>query len=104
MNKTIRLSALCGCLLAVQAVTAQTVTGRVVDGGGRPLAYANVVAMSLPDSAFVAGVMTADDGSFTLDLKDTGRLLRFSSVGIRRFTPTERPTWARCASRHWRKC
>ena len=83
MNKTIRLSALCGCLLAVQAVTAQTVTGRVVDGGGRPLAYANVVAMSLPDSAFVVGVMTADDGSFTLDLKDTGRLLRFSSVGYK---------------------
>lgn len=83
MNKTIRLSALCGCLLTVQAMTAQTVTGRVVDGGGRPLAYANVVAMSLPDSAFVAGVMTADDGSFTLDLKDTGRLLRFSSVGYK---------------------
>ena len=83
MNMTIKLSALCGCLLAVQAMTAQTVTGRVVDGGGRPLAYANVVAMSLPDSAFVAGVMTADDGSFTLDLKDTGRLLRFSSVGYK---------------------
>ena len=83
MNMTIKLSALCGCLLTVQAVTAQTVTGRVVDGGGRPLAYANVVAMSLPDSAFVAGVMTADDGSFTLDLKDTGRLLRFSSVGYK---------------------
>ena len=83
MNKTIKLSALCGCLLTVQAMTAQTVTGRVVDGGGRPLAYANVVAMSLPDSAFVAGVMTADDGSFTLDLKNTGRLLRFSSVGYK---------------------
>ena len=83
MNKTIRLSCLCGCLLAVQAAAAQTVTGRVVDGDGRPLAYANVVAMSLPDSAFVAGAMTADDGSFTLDLKDTGRLLRFSSVGYK---------------------
>ena len=83
MNMTIKLSALCGCLLTVQAMTAQTVTGRVVDGGGRPLAYANVVAMSLPDSAFVAGVMTADDGSFTLDLKNTGRLLRFSSVGYK---------------------
>ena len=83
MNKTIRLSCLCGCLLAVQAAAAQTVTGRVVDGDGRPLAYANVVAMSLPDSAFVAGAMTADDGTFTLDLKAAGRLLRFSSVGYK---------------------
>lgn len=78
-----RLSALCCCAFLAQAVAAQTVTGRVVDEGGQPLPYTNVVALSLPDSAFVAGVMTLDDGTFTLDTKGAGRLLRFSSLGYK---------------------
>ena len=78
-----RLSALCCSLLFVQTVAAQKVTGRVVDADGQPLPYTNVVAMSLPDSAFVSGVMTGDDGTFTLDAKDEGRLLRFSSLGYK---------------------
>ena len=78
-----RLSALCCCAFIAQAVAAQTVTGRVVDESGQPLPYTNVVALSLPDSAFVAGVMTLDDGTFTLDTKGAGRLLRFSSLGYK---------------------
>ena len=83
MKTITRLSALCCCAFVVHSVAAQTVTGRVVDGGGQPLPYSNVVALSLPDSAFVSGVMTADDGSFTLDTKGAGRLLRFSSLGYK---------------------
>lgn len=84
MMKTFtRLSALCCSLLFVQTMAAQKVTGRVVDADGQPLPYTNVVAMSLPDSAFVAGVMTGEDGTFTLDAKDEGRLLRFSSLGYK---------------------
>lgn len=84
MMKTFtRLSALCCSLLFVQTMAAQKVTGRVVDADGQPLPYTNVVAMSLPDSAFVAGVMTGDDGTFTLDAKDESRLLRFSSLGYK---------------------
>ena len=84
MMKTFtRLSALCCSLLFVQTMAAQKVTGRVVDADGQPLPYTNVVAMSLPDSAFVSGVMTGDDGKFTLDAKDEGRLLRFSSLGYK---------------------
>ena len=84
MMKTFtRLSALCCSLLFVQTMAAQKVTGRVVDADGQPLPYTNVVAMSLPDSAFVSGVMTGDDGTFTLDAKDEGRLLRFSSLGYK---------------------
>ena len=83
MNTFTRLSALCCCVLLVHPLAAQTVTGRVVDGGGQPLPYSNVVALSLPDSAFVSGVMTADDGTFTLDTKGEGRLLRFSSLGYK---------------------
>ena len=84
MMKTFtRLSALCCSLLFVQTMAAQKVTGRVVDADGQPLPYTNVVAMSLPDSAFVSGVMTGDDGTFTLDAKDEGCLLRFSSLGYK---------------------
>lgn len=83
MNTFTRLSALCCCALLAHSVAAQTVTGRVVDGGGQPLPYTNVVALSLPDSAFVSGVMTSDDGTFTLDTKGEGRLLRFSSLGYK---------------------
>lgn len=84
MMKTFtRLSALCCSLLFVQTMAAQKVTGRVVDADGQPLPYTNVVAMSLPDSAFVSGVMTGDDGTFTLDAKAEGRLLRFSSLGYK---------------------
>ena len=83
INTFTRLSALCCCALLAHPLAAQTVTGRVVDGGGQPLPYSNVVALSLPDSAFVSGVMTADDGTFTLDTKGEGRLLRFSSLGYK---------------------
>ena len=83
INTFTRLSALCCCAFLAHSVAAQTVTGRVVDDGGQPLPYSNVVALSLPDSAFVAGVMTAPDGTFTLDTKGAGRLLRFTSVGYK---------------------
>ena len=74
---------MCCCALLAHSAAAQTVTGRVVGDGGRPLPYTNVVALSLPDSAFVAGVMTRDDGTFTLDTKGEGRLIRFSSLGYK---------------------
>lgn len=83
MNTFTRLSALYCCALLAHPLAAQVVTGRVVDGGGQPLPYSNVVALSLPDSAFVSGVMTAGDGTFTLDTKGEGRLLRFSSLGYK---------------------
>ena len=74
---------MCCCALLAHSAAAQTVTGRVVGDDGRPLPYTNVVALSLPDSAFVDGVMTRDDGTFTLDTKGEGLLLRFSSLGYK---------------------
>ena len=40
-------------------VRAQELTGRVVDDAKRPMEFVNVVAYALPDSAFVAGAITA---------------------------------------------
>ena len=55
----------------------------VVDDDGQPLTYANVVALALPDSSFVSGVMTDDDGTFAFVPPQNGSLLRVSSVGYK---------------------
>ena len=55
----------------------------VVDDDGQPLTYANVVALALPDSSFVSGVMTDDDGTFAFVPSQNGSLLRVSSVGYK---------------------
>ena len=41
--------------LAVQLQAQVTVTGKVIDEQQQPVPYANIVLLSLPDSAFVAG-------------------------------------------------
>ena len=61
--------------------TAQTVTGKVEDGSGKPVGFANVVLLSLPDSAFVKGAVTAEDGTFTIDAPCNNGLVKVSSVG-----------------------
>lgn len=62
-------------------LSAQAVGGKLVDENGRPLAYANVVVLSLPDSAFVTGTVSNEDGAFRLDCPEGADLLRVSSVG-----------------------
>ena len=49
--------------LTVQAKT-QDWGGRVIDEKGEPMPYVNVVLLSLPDSAFVQGGMTDEQGMF----------------------------------------
>lgn len=70
-----------GFFAVVASVNAQTFTGRVVDEKQQPLEFANVVLLSLPDSAFVAGTISDQSGTFALP--DNGRkvVLRISSVG-----------------------
>ena len=61
---------------------AQTVSGRLVDEESRPMAFANVVILSPEDSSYVAGTVSREDGTFSLN-NSSGqeRLLRVSSVG-----------------------
>ena len=47
---------------------AQTYQGGVFDFEGKPLEFANVVALSLPDSALIKGTVTNSKGEFTLSL------------------------------------
>lgn len=58
------------CLLigATQPLLAQaTMVGRVVDEQQQPVPYANVILLSLPDSVFVQGVVTDNEGRFRFE-------------------------------------
>ena len=79
MNR--RIAFLCACLLATLALQAQTLTGKLLDEKNQPLPYANIVLLSLPDSAFVTGSVSAEDGTFRLNAACNNRLIRISSIG-----------------------
>ena len=60
---------------------AQTISGKLVNEENQPLAYANVVLLSLPDSTFVSGAISDEMGDFRLLKDEKGELIRISSVG-----------------------
>lgn len=70
-------------MLMTLTVAGQNVSGQVVDARGEGIPYINVVALSLPDSAYVTGVMTDSIGRFGFDVPPEGRLLRVSGVGYK---------------------
>ena len=45
--------------------------------------YANVVLLSLPDSAFVSGTISGEDGSFTLETTSENQIVKISSIGYK---------------------
>ena len=66
-------------LMALMTMTAQAKTqdwgGRVIDEKGEPMPFVNVVLLSLPDSAFVQGGMTDEQGiQHDIDLRRMGML------------------------------
>ena len=74
------------CLLATLflltgAFALSVLTGRIVDENQHPFPYANVVWLSLPDSAFVTGAVSDEDGRFSLKAAGGPALLRVSSIG-----------------------
>lgn len=51
---------LLACQSIITGLSAQTVSGKLVDEKNEPMPYANVVLLSLPDSAFVSGTISGD--------------------------------------------
>ena len=68
-------------LVALISLNAQNITGKIVDEQGEPMGFANIVALSLPDSAFVSGTISKEDGTFACEVEEKAELLRFSSFG-----------------------
>lgn len=62
---------------AFQELTAQNISGKLVDENNQPLPYANVVLLSLPDSTFISGTISNENGSFTLQATSKNRLYAF---------------------------
>ncbi len=48
-----------------------TLTGKVVDAGHNPINYANIRILSMPDSAFVQGCVSGEDGTFVIQYPDS---------------------------------
>ena len=68
------------CLVAI-ASTAQGISGRVIDEQAQPMPFVNVVLVNRADSAFVAGAVTKDDGTFSIATERNDGLLKVSSIG-----------------------
>ena len=79
MNKKTIITAL--LVLVAMTGQAQEITGRVIDEQSQPMAFANVVLVNRSDSAFVAGAVTKDDGTFSISTDRNDGLLKVSSVG-----------------------
>ena len=78
MKKIILISMMC---LAAIAATAQGISGRVIDEQSQPMPFANVVLVNRADSAFIAGAVTKDDGTFSISTDKQDGLLKVSCVG-----------------------
>ena len=74
------LLGLIGIILPI-SLSAQTVSGKLIDENSQPLPYANVVLLSLPDSAFVSGTISGEDGTFTLEATSVNQIVKISSIG-----------------------
>lgn len=72
------------CIACVSAVCAQGISGRLTDEHQKPVGFANVVLLSLPDSAFIAGTISDESGTFRFEQTDNReKLLQISYMGYK---------------------
>lgn len=80
-----KINALCMAACAATTLTAGTlspdVTGTITDTDGNPMGFVNVVLLTLPDSTFVQGATSDDDGRFNIVTPADKGLLKVSCVG-----------------------
>ncbi len=90
--KTLKLITLTAALLMTVSALAQnqSLVGHITDENGEPMPFVNVMLLSLPDSTFVQGTVTDEQGSFNLPTDKKDGLLKVSCVGYQ--TQYIRPT------------
>ena len=78
-----RLAALVAAVMMTltSAAKTQDISGKVIDAQGAPMAFVNVVLLSMPDSAFVQGAMTDEQGIFKIVTNINEGLLKVSCIG-----------------------
>ena len=60
--KKIKFIFLCLMFCFAHLVQAQTISGKLIDETNQPVAFANVVLQTLPDSVFLQGTITDEQG------------------------------------------
>ena len=79
----LRITALMAVMMIALSAVAKTpdVNGKVVDENGEPMPFVNVVMLSMPDSAYVQGGITDEQGAFNLTALQNGGLVKISYIG-----------------------
>ena len=72
-------------LITVECIQkeAQKVIGHVIDEHGQPVEFANVALLSSPDSAFINGGVTNQNGDFVIPCRPGRMLIRVTFVGYK---------------------
>ena len=80
----------CLCLwltFTAHAYAQQNITGQVVDKESKVGIYQATLQLLLPDSSFVKGALTDEDGNFDLQVDSVGKyILKITSVGYKMIT------------------
>ena len=78
-----KMAALMTAVMMTINVTAKThdIGGKVTDTQGTPIPYVNVVLLSIPDSTFIQGAVTNDEGLFKIVTNKSDGLLQVSCIG-----------------------
>ena len=78
-----RMVALMAALLMTVSAFAQNqnIIGHVTDENGEAMPFVNVMLLSLPDSTFIQGTVTDEQGSFRLPTEEKDCILKVSCVG-----------------------
>lgn len=61
--------------------TSPDVGGKIVDENGKPMSFVSVVLLSLPDSVFIQGSVSDDNGDFKIVTPENQGILKISSIG-----------------------
>ena len=82
-NLVLRITALMAVMMIALSAVAKTpdVNGKVIDENGEPMPFVNVVMMSMPDSTYVQGGITDEQGTFNLTALQNGGLIKISYIG-----------------------
>ncbi len=80
-----RQAALIAATLVTVSVFAKSsdIGGVVIDEQGVPMPFVNVVLLSLPDSTYIQGAMTDEQGMFNLGTLQSQGLVKVSSLGYK---------------------
>lgn len=84
--KKLLITTFCLCMLTIVVTHAQTLTGKLIDNQQQPVSFANIVLLTLPDSAFIAGTISDEQGAFQFDkINPQEKLLQISYIGYKPF-------------------